>query len=808
MFTAVALLTLTIGIGANSAVFSVVNSILLNPLPYPKSEQLVAVRQVAPGAAGLASVSDGLRLSPSMYFTYSEQNHTFQSLGVWAQGTSDVTGLAEPEEVRDVTVSLGILEALAVPPLEGRWLNAPDQTPGARPVVMLGYGYWQRRFGGQPSVVGRDITVDSLPRRIIGIMPAGFRVVDTDFDLLVPLALDRSRAVLPGFGFRGIARLKTGITIEQANADLSRLLPIWMNSWPTPGVNPKVYEPWKITPALRPLKQEVVGSFQGALWVVMATIGLVMLIACANVANLVLVHVDARQRELSICAALGAGKGRIATGLLLQSVVLSLAGGVLGVVVASEGLSLLATAGPANLPRLSEIRLDGRALAFTLVISVFSGIVFGIIPAFKYAGPRISNTLRSAGRTASTSRERRRVSDLLVVTQVAMALVLLVASGLMIRTFQALRTVDPGFTEARHLETMRITIPATVTDPDAVTRMQNDIVRRLDAIPGVASSAFASSVPMEGVEFNWDGIRPEGQATAPGDIPPLRMFKYVSPGFFQALGTKLAAGRDLSWTDVYDHRRVALLSENLARELWGSPEAAVGKRFRYILNSPWHEVIGVVQDVRENGVQAPAPAVVYWPTLTTDMFGPGPLNARRFVTFAVRSDRAGTESFLNEVRQTVWSVDANLPIAFLRTMDEIYSRSLARTSFTLVMLAIAGAMALVLGIVGIYGVIAYSVSQRRREIGIRVALGAQPAQVRAMFVRHGLALACIGLLVGLGAAAALTRLMSSVLFGVQPLDPATFVAMPGLLALAAVLASYLPARRASRVDPVETLAAE
>jgi predicted permease len=809
MFTSVALLTLAIGIGANTAVFSVVNSVLLNPLHYPKSEQLVALRQAAPGAAGLTNVSDGLLLSPSMYFTYAEQNRSFQSMGVWVPMTATITGLTEPEQVRGIAVSDGVLQALGVAPAAGRGLSTADQIPGGRPTVMLSYGYWQQRFGGERSTIGRNIIVDALPREIIGVMPQGFRMLDRDLDLVVPLALDRRRAVLPGFGFQGIARLKQGVTIEQANADLARLVPVWMNSWPTPGGNPKVYESWRITPALRPLKEEVVGDVRSILWVVMGTIGVVMLIACANVANLVLVHIDARQKELSIRAALGAGKARIARSLLLESVILSVMGGALGIVFADQGLRVLAIVGQTNLPRMNEIVLDSRALAFTVAISILCGLLFGLIPALRYAGPRVSAALRSAGRHASANRERRRASNLLVVAQVSMALVLLVSAGLMIRTFRALRTVDPGFTDARSLQTMRTSIPTTIASPDAITRMQNQVVEKLDAIPGVQSAAFASSVPMEGVEFNWDAIRAEGQPDLPaGEIPPLRMFKYVSPGFFGTIGSKLIAGRDLSWTDMYGHRSVALVSENLARELWGSPSAAVGKRFRYIVSSPLREVIGVVEDVRENGVQSPPPAIVYWPTMTTDLFGPGPLNALPSVTFTIRSNRAGTESFLNEVRQAVWSVDSNLPIAASRTMEEIYNRRLARTSFTLVMLGIAGGMALVLGIIGIYGVIAYTVSQRRREIGIRLALGAQPIQVRRMFVRHGMKLAGFGLAIGLGIAAVLTRLMSSVLFGVHPTDPITFLTMAIVLAVAAILASYLPALRASRVDPVETLAAE
>ena len=819
LFTAVAVLTIAIGIGANTAVFTVVNSVLLRPLRYPRSEQLVALRQMAPGAAGLASFVDGLRLSPSMYLTYAEHNQTFQSLGVWTTGTANVTGLAEPEQVRTVFISDGVLQALDVPPAAGRWLLAADHIPqgdadvfgsGYAATVMLGYGYWQRRFGGDRSVIGRSITVDSRTLEIVGVMPRGFRIVNADFDVIVPLAFYRSKLILAGFGFQGIGRLKPNLTIAQADADLARLLPVWMDSWSNgPGSNGRIYETWKITPALRPLQQEVVGSVSDVLWVVMATIGLVMLIACANVTNLLLVRVEARQQELAVRAALGAGWGRIVRELLIESVLLGLIGGALGVLIAAAGLELLAAIGPANLPRLEEISLDTRSIVFTMILSLASGLVFGLFPALKYAGPRISVALRSAGRTASASRERHRARNLLVVAQVAMALVLLVSAGLMIRTFQALRTLDPGFTSAQRLETIRVSIPATlVPDPKRVFRIQNDIVDRLAGIPGVNSAGFGSEMPMQGFSPAWDNIYVEGRTYDRNEIPPLRFFKFVSPGFLSTAGTRMLAGRELTWEEVYGLRPVAMVSENLARELWGSPAAAIGKRIRQYPALPWREVIGVVQDVRENGVQEQAPEIVYWPSMMNYMFGPAPINTIREVTFVIRSDRAGTEGFVKQIQQAVWSVNSSLPVASVETMQEVYGRSLARTSFTLVMLGIAGAMALVLGVVGIYGVIAYAVSQRTREIGIRLALGAQPGELRTMFVRYGLTLAAIGVALGLASAVGLMRLMKSLLFGISPLDPLTYATVPIVLAAAAMVASYLPARRAASVDPVETLKAE
>jgi predicted permease len=805
VFTAVGLLTIAIGIGANAAVFSVVNSVLLKPLNYPKPQELVALHQIAPGAAGLADFRNGLLLSPSMYFTYAEQNRTFQALGVWIPDTANVTGLAEPEQVRAVNVSDGVLQTLAVPPTLGRWFSQADQIPNGPERVMLSYGYWQRRFGGDPTVVGRNVLVDSRSREIIGVMPQGFRFLDADFDLIVPLAFDRGKLILAGFGYHGVARLKPGVAIAEANADMTRMLPIWMDSWSNgPRTNPHIYETWKITPTIRTLKQEVLGNVGEVLWVVMATIGLVMMIACANVTNLLLVRVESRQQELAVRAALGASWTRIVRSLLVESVLLGLMGGALGVGLAYAGVRFLVASGPANLPRLSEISIDARTLGFALLLSVLSGLLFGLIPALKYAGQRTTLALRSAGRTISVSRERHRARNLLVIGQMAMAVVLLVSAGLMIRTFQALRTVDPGFTEAQRLQLMRISIPdSLVAEPERVTRIQNEIADKLEAIPGVKSAGFVSEMPMEGFDSDWDAIYAQDRTYSDGEIPPLRLYKHISPGFLRTAGTRIIAGRELIWNEVYNLSPVVMVSENLAREMWGTPSAAIGKRLREFPSMPWHEVIGVVQDVRENGVQEKTPEIVYWSSLMGNSHETR--YAWRTMTFAIRSERAGTQAFLNEVRQAVWSVNSNLPLASVQTMQEVYDKSVARTSFTLVMLGIAGAMAMALGMIGIYGVISYTVSQRQREIGIRLALGAQRGDVLQMLLRQGARTALAGVAIGIAAALGLTELMRSLLFGVSAQDPMTFAAVAALLILVALLASYIPARRAMLVDPIMAL---
>ncbi len=802
-FAVTVLLTLAIGIGANTAVFSVLSSVLLKPLPYPDDGQLVSLSLNAPGAEGLASFQKGLPLSPSMYFTFSESNRTFQSLGTWIAQKANVTGLARPEEVNIVLVTGGVLEALGVPPFAGRELTAVDQIPNGAKSVMLSYGYWQRRFGGDRSVIGRTIVIDSQPRTIVGVMPRGFRVVDHDFDFLVPYAFDRNRQTLGGFGLQGIGRLKPGVTIPEANADIARLIPVWMHSFSNgPNTDLQTYVKWRITPDFHSLKQEVLGNVGSVLWVVMGTIGIVLLIACVNVANLLLVRAEARQLELSVRAALGAGRGRIARELLFESVLLGLLGGTLGIGVAVAAVRFLVSIGPANLPRLNEISLDAGSLLFTFLLSLLSGLFFGAIPAWKYSRSRVAVSLGPT-RSVSASRERHRSRNILVVAQVAMALVLLVCAMLMVRTFQQLRMVDPGFTDAPTLQTLHIAIPETsIADQRMVTRVENNIADKLAAVPGVTSVGFAALAPMEDGGHGWSYIHAEGKIYA-GD-PPIRFYNYVSPGYFQALGTRLVAGRDFTWKEIYDLRYKVIVSENLAREEWGSADAAIGKRIQQGSGLPWYQVIGVAQDLRQNGVDQRAPAIVYWPVFTV---GPW-LFPPRSVTFAVRSSRAGTQGFLKEVEEAVSSVNADLPVAAPLTMQEIYSKSLARTSFTLLMLAIAATMALALGIIGIYGVISYAVSQRTREIGIRMALGAQKRELRLMFVRSALALTGIGIVIGLGAAFAVSRLMRTLLFGVSPLDPLSFAAVPLILASAAALASFLPASRAAAVNPVDALRAE
>jgi predicted permease len=630
--------------------------------------------------------------------------------------------------------------------------------------------------------------------------------MNQDFDVLIPLAFDPRHQILAGFGYNGIARLKPGVTIGEANADIARMLGIWMDSWTNnDGGDPHFYEKWRISGAIRPMKQEVIGNIASVLWVVMGTIGVVLLIACSNVANLFLVRTEGRQQELAVRVALGAGRARIAREVLTECVLLALIGGVAGIGIAMAGLQLLAAFGPANLPRLNEISLDARSIAFTLGLSLFSAVLFGTIAALKSMRPAASLAQTSAGRTASASRERQRGRNMLVVAQVAMAMVLLISAVLMIRTLAALRGVDPGFADANHVQTMRIAIPQQlIPDAQAAMHLENNIADKLAAIPGVGSVGFSRNVPMDGLEPAWNNIFIEGKTDRAGSAP-MRLFNYVSPGYFHSQGTRLVAGRDYTWDDTYALRAVGIVSENLARESWGSAQAALGKRFRTMPNQAWTEVIGVAQDVHQNGVDEDAPATVYWPVMMKLPWENNAIDTERSLSYVLHSDRAGTESLRSEIQQAVWQVNGNLPVASMQTMGEIYGRSMARTSFTLVMMAIAGVMALALSLIGIYGVISYAVSQRTREIGVRMALGAQKGQLRWMFVRSALVMTGVGVVIGLGAAAAVARMLRTLLFGVSSLDPLSFAAVPFVLAAAAALASLLPASRVTAINPVDAL---
>jgi predicted permease len=806
VFTVVTLITLASGVGATTAIFSVVEGVLLKPLDYPRSEELIGVWLNAPGL-GVQKIG----LGPAFYFIDREQSATLQDIGVYWSDSYSVTGTGEPQNVRGIVVTEGTLPILGVHPVLGRLFSHQDDTPGSPETVLLSYAYWQQKFGGSASAIGRSIVVSAKPREVVGVLPRDFNFLDeADPALIFPMQWDRSTTKLGNFSYKAIARLKPSTTIAQANADQARLLPVAIHSFPPwEGFSTGDFEKARLAPDLHPLKEDVIGNISAVLWVLMGSIATVLLIACANVANLLLVRVEGRRQELAVRYALGAGPGHIAAGILIESLILGLAGSILGLALTFGALRVLVAMAPTGLPRLHEITIDVPVLLFTVGIALFVSFGIGMIPAIRYTRTDLRSALSESGRGQSQSRERQRARKVLVAVQVALSLVLLICSGLMIRTFRALVNVNPGFAQPSTLETFHVYVPrAQIPDTqlDSVVRLEQQILENIASVPGVSSVAITSAVPMDRNNYT-DPIFVRDRTYKEGEIPPPRRFKFVSPGFFAAMGMPLIAGRDLTWSETYEKRAVAIVSENLAREYWNDPASALGKQIRATSADDWREIIGVVGNVRDEGLDKPESSAIYWPRLQ-DRFDGEKEFLLRDVAFVVRTPRAGSASLVKELQRAVWSIDSEMPLADPTTVGKLYTKSMARISFTLVMLCVAGSMALMLGVVGIYGVISYAVSQRTREIGIRMALGAQPRELTTLFVKQGLWLTGIGIACGVVAAFAAMRLMSSLLFGVSPRDPWTFAGTIACVIAISWLACYLPSRRAATVDPANTLRSE
>jgi putative ABC transport system permease protein len=796
-FTIAAALTLALGIGATTAMFSVVNGVVLRPLPYPTQDRLVDLVHVV-GSAGSVRISG----SPAVYFGYRDHGRVFDAVGHWDSDNSPatITGVGRPETVSSVEVTHEVPTMLGATPIAGRSFTQRDDVPGAAPTVMISYGYWQRRFGGAGGV-GQTLVVDGVPREIIGVLPPSFRFFGYEAEVFYPLQLDRSEAFFPAGDGRGIALLKEGVTLEQANADVARIIPILDAEFPGGDA-----AEMRFTPRLTWLKERVVGDLDDTLWLLMGTIALLLAIACANVANLVLVRTQARVSELAVRSALGAGWPALARVVSTESVLLALGGGAAGLVLAYLSLPLLLSFGSADLPQIMTVSIDPTVLLVAVAATLVSALIFAWLPLFHFARPRrfSAHALRGDTRGVTAGRESGRTRNLLIVMQVALALVLLVGAGLMARTFQTLHAIDPGFRDPESVQTFHLTIPAaalgeTAQSPDAArlrtVAMQRAVIDNLRTIPRVEEAGFSSS--NDGLPLDGDGrtgpIHFEGRVAAAGLGSSVEQH-VVSPGFFETLRTPLVAGRAFEWSDV-ERRGVVLVSENLARAEWGSPQAAIGQRIAPDDEGPWLEIVGVIADFHQYSLDAPPPKTAIFPAMARNSTA----------TFVVRTDRAGTAAFVEDVRKAVVSVNGLLAPAEVRTLGEIYAQSMARTSMTLILLTTTGGMALLLGVIGVYGMVSYAVGQQRREISIRLALGAAHRDVRRGFVRDALIKVAGGVVLGLAAATGLTRFMASQLLGVSTLDLATHLAVALTLVAASGLASYLSAYRASTLDPAEML---
>ena len=797
LFTALAGLTLAIGIGANTAIFSVVDSVLLNPLPYPESDRLLSVNLTAPGLnLPVIPYSEG------MYLLYEEEARTFERMAVYNRDNVNLMVGGEPERVPNARVTEGFFDVLGVRPALGRAFQPGEDRIGAEPLAVLGHGLWQRSFGGDPSVIGRVVEMDGVRRRIVGVMPAGFEFPEGT-EMWTPVDIDPADADAGSLSMPGIARMAGGETIESVNREMDQLLLRFSDEHADDFPRELLAQAGMRADA-KPLKELFVEDLAQALWVVLGTVGFVLLIACANVANLFLVRAEGRQREQAVRTALGATRSDMVRYYLTESVTLGVGAGLVGLGIAALGVPALLGVAPADMPRVAEVGIDGSVLAFTAAISIVSGLLFGLFPVIGYARRDLSGALKEGGRSSTSGSRRHRTRGALVVTQVALALVLLVGSGLMVRSFAAMRSIDPGFDAANRL-VFRVSLPsAEYPDAERSRVFHRSLRDRLAAIPGVSAAALASSVPLGGTK-NVSALMPSDRPTEEGQLGPLVDMQWVDAGYFDALGIELVEGRPLGSDDAADGIRAVVVSESLARTFWPGEPSVLGRFIRGQGHGPgeW-EVVGVARDVRFETLDEPTQMHAYFPLVYGSAEEPV---AGRALTAVLR---VGDDplSFVSAAREALREVDPRLPMVEPRTMASLVGDASASTSFTMVLLGIAAAIALLLGAVGIYGVISYVVSQRTQEIGVRMALGAPAGLVVRGVVGQGMALAGIGVGIGMVAAWAASRLLASLLYGVSAHDPVTYFATAAALTSVALIASWLPARRASRIDPVQALRAD
>ena len=795
-FFLITVLTLAVGIGANTAIFTVVNAVLLQPLPYPEPERIMGVSHTA---AGLNM--ERLELSGGTYFVYDRDNRSLESLGIFWEGSATLTGGEDPARVGASGTTAGVFSALRVPPAHGRTIQEADEKPGAEPVVLLSDALWRRRFSGAPSAVGAMLRVDGVPHRIVGVMPPGFRFPSAEVELWVPITIDSADLGVGNFRYGGVARLRPGVTPEQAARELSDLA--WrITELPNTLMRREMLQSAQFATRVVPLRNEIVGDIQRVLWVLLGSVGLILLIACANVANLFLVRAEARQREVAVRSALGASRQDILYLFLGESLALALIGGALGLSLAVVGVRALIALRPEGLPRLEEIAVNGTVVAFTVAVAFLAGLLVGIFAALRYGRPNLASALQEGTRGGTVGRERLRARSALVVVQVALALVLLVGAGLMVKSFRRLHGVPPGI-DPRNVLTLRLALPESeYKEPQKVARFVSQLLEKVHAIPGVQSAGTSSLLPLTGRESS-SGHLIEDFPLAPGKVPPVLATRWVSPGYFETMRIPLLQGRAFDRIEADSMVREAVVNQTLAERFWPS-QSPLGKRLAQGPGASlqWVTIVGVVASSRDDGLHEKPVAAVYYPMQPQVSFGE--VSIPRDFTLVVRSD-GNPLRLVTPLRKTIWSLDRNLPLTEVRPMKDVVERSMVRTTFTMYLLVIAGFVALVLGTVGIYAVISFVVSQRTREIGVRMALGAGRGDIARMVLREGLGLTLGGIAIGLLGAFAATRLMIALLFDVSPTDPVTFVAIPTLLALIALFACWMPAQRAATVPPLEAI---
>ena len=775
-FTWLSVLMLTVGIGVNTAMFSVINTVLLTPLPYPEADRLVWMNESGPDVANRW-------VSYPNFVDWRQRNQVFESMSTFRGWFMNVTGGDKPENINTRMVTSDYFKVMRATPFMGRDFTEEDDKPGAAPVVLISYPTWQQRFGADPNVVGKHITLDDKSYTVIGVLPESFvhQGPPPVWILMGPFNWQGRDVRIGG---NVIARLKPGVTIEQARSDMNRIAQELLKEHPVANAGANAIR-------VVSLQESITGNVSTGLKILFGAVGLVLLIACANVANLLLARAAGRRKEFAVRAALGASRFRIARQMLVESLVLAMTGGVLGLILATWTISLLSTVTHSTVPRMSGLQLDGRVLAFSFVVSLLTGLLFGVLPALRASKTDLQETLKDSG-TTTTDAKGKRLRGMLVVAEVALSVALLVGAGLLIKSMFVLLRTDYSF-NADGVLTMELNVSrGRYRQPGELSRLLHQVLENVKGVPGVDSANLSTTLPGFG---DWQtDIFPEGYEGKSGELINVD-WSIVSADYFQTMRVPILEGRTFTKDEDEQGKRVVLVDETLARRFWPN-QSAVGKHIKY--DSPnWHEIIGVVKQVGIFGSEENPLIKVYTPF--------GPQAAQRNSTLSIRTSTSDPEALTAAIVHAVHEVDKDLPVNEVITLENMLAREASPRRFNAILLSVFAALALVLAATGVYGVLSYSVSQRTHEVGIRMALGARRRDLLGLFMGQGMKLVLLGLVIGLGGAFVLTRLMSSLLFGVSTTDSATFVAVGLILTVVGVLACYLPARRATRVDPLVAL---
>jgi len=807
LFSITVVLALSIGIGSAAAIFAIVNGVLLRPLAFGHPDQLVGAWHDLPPLSLFHAEQ-----TPGTYLTYKRFAHSFAGIGIYQTSSvsiADPNGNGEPERIGGVYVTHEVIPLLEVSPLLGRTFTEEEDRPQGGNVAVISEGLWRSRYGASKNVIGQKLLVFGRSTEIIGVMPDRFRFPARGTQIWMPRQLDVNAEFLGGFSYGGVARLKPGVTVQAAQREMVNVLPRMTEVTPmlAPGITTKMMlDQAKPVPRLVPMLEDIVGGVAKTLWIVAAAALLVLLVTCANVANLLLVRADARHRELSVRSALGASRGRVMMHFFTETAVLAAVSSVLGLAAAYAAIRLLAAAGPREIPRLNEIRVDATVVGFTLLVAALVSLACSAIPAIRFMRSDTLTGLRDGGRGGTVGVSRQRARSALVAMQMALALVVLAASGLLLRTFKRLHAVRPGF-NADGVATLWVTTPGLRYSNDTlVSRFYAKLVERTSKIPGVVAAGVSSHLPLQSDGSDHDPFYVEGDASTATKIPPLETYSAADSGYFRAMQIPLIAGRMFDRLERQNGRE-AIISRTTSIYFFhdSTGRAAIGKRFRELPSGDWDTVIGVVGDVRDTSLMAAPDRAVYRPESATNDTLNGPVH--RTMALVARTSGDAT-ALTREMQRVVHEMDPTLPTFQMRTMRAVTEASIARLSFTMLLLGVAAGVTLVLGVVGLYGVIAYIVTLRTRELGVRIALGAQPRSVAAMVTRQGLVLSAVGIGVGLALVVLVGRFLRSMLYEVTPTDPFTLGAAAATLLAFALFASWLPARRAARVDPMEALRAD